>query len=178
MQPEQSQVLKPPVADYIEDGYFNPEKHKKYMEDYSAYLKESIKSEVESSVTTNWQKRQQEETLQQQLAKVREKYPEYVNPLTGEVDVKRLQNDVQSYTSKKTLLDILDEAKGINKQPSPFDQASISAIEKNANKPQSVAASPETEPEKKEVPEKLKQAIMRGLVDPNNLPEDFDGLID
>ena len=168
----QEQTNEKPKPDYIVDGFYDAEKHADWQLKHDEWLLRN----AESRISTNLQKRQEEQTTQQQLGEVAKEFPEYVNSLTGEVDTNRLYNDLQSYTGKKTMLDLLRESKGKKVETNPLvSDASISAIEKNANRPQSVADSQETESIKKEVPEGLKKTIkVFGNMD---LPPDFDGLI-
>ena len=117
------------------------------------------------------EKRQNEFKAQAELAEIAKSYPEYVNPLTSQVDTNRLYADLQAYTSGKGLKDIVAEMKGVK---SPDVDKSMSAIEKNANKPSSVVASQETEKTPKKVDPGIKQiADAFGDIE---LPPDFDGL--
>ena len=168
---EQPKEETEPEPDFIEDGYFDPKKYADYQKRHDQWLL----TQAESRSTNRWRQEQQEQTTQVQLQEIAREYPEYVNPLTGEVDTKRLERDLKAYTSKKTLIDLVHEVKGKKKEVNPLNNAaSISAIEKNANKPQSVASTVESTPEKKEVPEALKQ--MTKVFGGYDLPPDFDGL--
>lgn len=178
MQPQQTQTPQQngevePEPDFIEDGYFEPKKFADYQRKRDAWLQ----NQLENRITTNWQKRQEQETLQQQLNAVAQEFPEYVNPLTGQVDVEHLERDLKAYTSKKTITDLIREYKGIKpKGEDPLKQ-SLSAIERNADRPQSVAASAEApEKEKKPVPKKLKE--LHDKFGDLELPPNFDGLVD
>jgi len=172
------EVDKEPEPDFIEDGYFDPKKFAEYEKKKEDFLARRI----ESRVTSSWQKKQEEQTTQVQLNEVAKEFPEYVNQMTGEIDLPRLQRDLQDYTSKKTIIDLVREAKGKSaplKQQTinPLNtQASISAIEKNANKPSSAAASPETRAREIDLPDKLRKTAEKfgGM----ELPPDFDGLKD
>jgi hypothetical protein len=164
-------------ADYIEDGMFDPGKHQVFLEKTIA----KAVREAKTDITQDWEKRQEQKTAQEQLNEVVKEFPEYVNPLTGQPDIERLQRDLQSYTGGKSMLDLVREYKGKSVAQSAVSnplatEASISAMEKNANRPQSVASTVETTPEKKEVPENLKKAVSKGLVNTEDLPFDFDGL--
>ena len=175
---EQAQAQTPetngePEMDFIVDGYFEPEKFKEFQRKERAWLRNQLRQEV----STDFKQQREQETLQQQLSSLAQEFPEYVNPLTGQVDTERVHRDLQSYTSKKTLVDLIREAKGIKPkaETDPLQQ-SLSAIEKNADRPQPVTASRETEKEKKTVPKELKK--LHDTFGHLELPEDFDGLID
>lgn len=161
-----------PQADYIEEGYFDPKKFADYQRRRDVWLSRRLKSEIK----TDWQKEREQETLQQQIQAVAKDFPEYVNPLTGQVDIDRVHRDLQAYTSQKTITDLLREAKGIspavNGVNNPLQQA-LSAIEKNADRPQAAAASSETEKEKKPVPKQLEK--LRKTFGDIELPPDFEG---
>jgi hypothetical protein len=162
-----------PEPDFIEDGYFDPKKFADYQRKERAWLRSQLRQEV----STDFKQQREQETLQQQLSSLAQEFPEYVNPLTGQVDTERVHRDLQAYTSKKTVVDLIREAKGIKPkaETDPLQQ-SLSAIEKNADRPQPVTASRETEKEKKTVPKRLKE--LHDVYGEIELPEDFDGLID
>jgi len=175
--PQQEQPTGPPSADYIVDGYFDQQKHEEWQRKHDEWLL----SQAENRVTKRWSEKTEKEKLTEQLQLVAEEFPEYRNPLTGEIDVARVQRDLQNYTSKKTVVDLLREAKG--KTPAkktnvdPLStEASLAAIEKNANKPQSAATTVESSPEKKVVPKKIIE--LRNTFGDIDLPEDFDGFIE
>ena len=159
-----------PEADFIEDGYFDPQKFKDYSKRRDQWLSTRLSSQIRDSL----KKDQEQQTLQQQLAQVANEFPEYVNPLTGDVDVNRLQRDLASITSKKTIVDILKEGRGVKTNTVVDTSKSFEAIEKNANRPQSVASTSESEETKKEVPKEIKQLYETfGDIE---LPPNFGGI--
>lgn len=159
-----------PEADFIEDGYFDPQKFKDYSKRRDQWLSTRLSSQIRDSL----KKDQEQQTLQQQLAQVANEFPEYVNPLTGDVDVNRLQRDLASITSKKTIVDILKEGRGVKTNTVVDTSKSFEAIEKNANRPQSVASTSESEETKKEVPKEIKSLYETfGDIE---LPPNFGGI--
>jgi hypothetical protein len=172
-QQAQPQTNGEPEPDFIEEGYFEPKKFAEYQRKHAAWQEQQITQKV----TTSLQQQQEQATLQQQLNTLAQEFPEYVNPLTGQVDTERVHRDLQAYTSKKTVVDLIREAKGIKpKADADTLQKSLTAIEKNADRPQPVTASRETEKEKITVPKKLKE--LHDQYGNLELPPDFDGLID
>jgi len=159
-----------PKADFIVDGFFDPEKFAKYEQERDLWMAKNL----ESNITSNMQKKNEEQSTKEQLQKVAEEFPEYVNSLTGEVDINRVKADLQKYTSNKTIADLLRDSKGLNKAKDTTLAESLQAIDKNADRPQSVAASIEATPEKKEVPENLKKLVntFGGL----ELPPNYGGM--
>jgi len=167
--PPQQEKKVPPKADFIVDGYFDPAKYDEYQRQRDEY----VIDQAGQKASQNYSQQRERETMNEQLSKLAEKYPEYVNPLTGQVDVERVERDVRKYQGQKSLVDIFDEMRGVKKDPS-FEK-SVEAIEKNASRPSSVTESAEAaETVKPEVPKELKKLIQKGGKD--ELPPDFGGL--
>lgn len=160
-----------PEADFISDGYFDPKK----FADYQKKRDQWFSSALETRVTQKMTMQQQEQQTRAQLIEVAREFPEYNNPLTGAVDVDRLKADLEAYTSKKSILDLVREAKGKTITPvKPTVDRSFEAIQANANRPQSVVGSPQADVKKKTVPKEISDlADMFGGLD---LPSNFDGL--
>lgn len=161
----QAQEEKPPEADYYKDGYFDPQKHSEWLDKKLAYERKQTINEAKKVFRTE----QEQMTTQQQVQEVIKEFPEYVNPLTGLPDMERLENDLRSYTGKKSILDLVREAKG--KTSSELDK-SLRKIEQNASKPASVVASQETSETTRKIDENVQQLqeIFGGYVD---LPPDY-----
>ena len=165
-----AQEASEPEEDFISDGYFDPAKFKSYQRKRDEWLAGSI----EKRVTSRWEERQQQQSTQKQLEDVAREFPDLLNPIDGTIDVQRVQREIEGYTKGKTIVDLLREARGIGKKPDQVLQNSMDAIKRNANKPSSVTVSPESEKEKPEVPEEVRQIHKTfGYVD---LPPDYDGV--
>lgn len=162
---------KEPEVDYVVDGYFDPQKHADYMKRYNSWLTKTISKNVSDNVTQSFSKKQQEDQTRAQLEELVKEFPEYRNPLTGEVDIDRVKGDLTVYTGGKSIVDLMREAKGTKK---PFVDTSLEVIRKNAERPPSVVGSPQSQAEKKTVPKEMMNLIdtFGGL----DIPEGFDGL--
>lgn len=159
----------PPKADFIVDGYFEQDKFDEYQKQRDEWLLEKASQKA----SQGYSQQRERETMNEQLSKLAEKYPEYVNPLTGQVDIERVERDVRKYQGQKSLVDIFDEMRGVKKDQS-FEK-SVEAIEKNADRPSSVAESAEAAVKAKpEIPEGIKK--LHKTFGNLELPEDFGGL--
>ena len=164
-----------PEEDFIQDGYFDPAKFKEWKKKSDAYMASNLKSELISEIKGELKKERDNETIQEQLIAIAKEFPEFVNPLTGQVDVARVQQTVESHTKGKTLVDIIREAKGKNLTPEALGtKDTIEAIKRNADRPQSVVTNADVEKEPQKIPESLKKVnnIFGGL----EYPPDFGGL--
>lgn len=159
------QEEKTPEPNFIEDGFYDPNKFATWMEKRDSLRDKKLVGEALAA----FKKEQENMRVQTELTTVAKEFPEYVNPLTGQVDVQKLTSDVQTYTSGKGLIDIIKEMKGI--KSAPMDKA-MSAIEKNANKPSSVVSSQETDVAPKKTPSEIKRLMeVFGTVE---IPDDFE----
>ena len=168
--PQQTQEQTgPPKADFIVDGFFDPAKYDEYQRQRDEYVIDKASQKASQS----YSQQRDRETMGEQLDELTEEFPEYINPLTGQADVERLEKDIRQHQSKKRVVDIVKEMRGVKKDPS-FEKT-VEAIEKNASRPSSVTESAEAaEKVKTEIPEELKKLHKTfGNVE---LPEDFDGL--
>jgi len=166
-----------PQPDYEEDGYINTEKLRDYQRRVREYDKASLKQELLGELDTAIEQRENRTTLSAQVDDLITEFPEYVNPLTGQPDKQRIERDLKSYTSKKSMTDLIREMKGQppkGSQPKTGLEESLRKIEENANRPQSVTATGETVKESPKVDKRLIEiGEMYGHLD---LPPGFEGV--